>query len=234
MNAPIENAAYVITPPGIPTLPVEGSDQLFPIHRIYCVGRNYAEHAIEMGHDPDKEPPFFFQKNPDNVITDGTFPYPDKSSDVHYELEMLVAIGKGGVNIPVESALDHVWGYGVGLDMTRRDLQGEAKKLGRPWEVGKAFEASAPCSALVPAAVVGHPAAGKVWLNVNGTPRQVGDLNQMIWKVPEMISYLSGLFELQPGDVIMSGTPAGVGAIVRGDLLEGGVDGVGTLTVKVV
>lgn len=234
MNAPIDTSVYVITPPGIPTLPVEGSDQLFPIHRIYCVGRNYAEHAIEMGHDPDKEPPFFFQKNPDNVITDGTFPYPDKSSDVHYELEMLVAIGKGGVNIPVESALDHVWGYGVGLDMTRRDLQGEAKKLGRPWEIGKAFEDSAPCSALVPASVIGHPAAGKVWLNVNGTQRQVGDLNQMIWKVPEMISYLSSLFELQPGDVIMSGTPAGVGAIVRGDVMEGGVDGVGTLTVKVV
>ncbi|RTL91899.1 FAA hydrolase family protein [Ancylobacter aquaticus] len=234
MNAPIDTSVYVITPPGIPTLPVEGSDQLFPIHRIYCVGRNYAEHAIEMGHDPDKEPPFFFQKNSDNVITDGTFPYPDKSSDVHYELEMLVAIGKGGVNIPVESALDHVWGYGVGLDMTRRDLQGEAKKLGRPWEIGKAFEDSAPCSALVPASVIGHPADGKVWLNVNGTQRQVGDLNQMIWKVPEMISYLSGLFELQPGDVIMSGTPAGVGAIVRGDVMEGGVDGVGTLTVKVV
>ncbi|WP_371345153.1 fumarylacetoacetate hydrolase family protein [Ancylobacter sp. IITR112] len=234
MNAPIDTSAYVITPPGIPTLPVEGSDKLFPIHRIYCVGRNYAEHAIEMGHDPNKEPPFFFQKNPDNVIVDGTFPYPDKSSDVHYELEMLVAIGKGGVNIPVESALDHVWGYGVGLDMTRRDLQGEAKKLGRPWEVGKAFEASAPCSALVPASSIGHPANGKVWLNVNGTQRQVGDLNQMIWKVPEMISYLSGLFELRPGDVIMSGTPAGVGAIVRGDVMEGGVDGVGTLTVKVV
>ncbi|QFR34869.1 fumarylacetoacetate hydrolase family protein [Ancylobacter sp. TS-1] len=234
MNAPIDNSAYVITPPGIPTLPVEGSDKLFPIHRIYCVGRNYAEHAIEMGHDPDKEPPFFFQKNPDNVITDGTFPYPDKSKDVHYELEMLVAIGKGGVNIPVEKAMEHVWGYGIGLDMTRRDLQGEAKKLGRPWEVGKAFEASAPCSALVPAAKIGHPTDGKVWLNVNGTPRQLGDLNQMIWKVPEMISYLSGLFVLQPGDVIMSGTPAGVGAIVRGDLLEGGVDGVGTLTVKVV
>jgi len=234
MNAPIDNSAYVITPPGIPTLPVEGSDKLFPIHRIYCVGRNYAEHAIEMGHDPDKEPPFFFQKNPDNVITDGTFPYPDKSKDVHYELEMLVAIGKGGVNIPVEKAMEHVWGYGIGLDMTRRDLQGEAKKLGRPWEVGKAFEASAPCSALVPATKIGHPTDGKVWLNVNGTPRQLGDLNQMIWKVPEMISYLSGLFALQPGDVIMSGTPAGVGAIVRGDLLEGGVDGVGTLTVKVV
>lgn len=234
MNAPIDNSAYVITPPGIPTLPVEGSDKLFPIHRIYCVGRNYAEHAIEMGHDPNKEPPFFFQKNPDNVITNGTFPYPDKSSDVHYELEMLVAIGKGGVNIPVEKAMEHVWGYGIGLDMTRRDLQGEAKKLGRPWEVGKAFEASAPCSALVPASKIGHPTAGKVWLNVNGTQRQVGDLNQMIWKVPEMIAILSGLFELKAGDIIMSGTPAGVGAIVRGDVMEGGVDGVGTLNVKVV
>ncbi|MBB3772898.1 fumarylpyruvate hydrolase [Angulomicrobium tetraedrale] len=233
MNAPIDTH-YVISPPGIPTLPVEGSDKLFPIHRIYCVGRNYAEHAIEMGHDPDKEPPFFFQKNPDNVITNGTFPYPDKSSDVHYELEMLVAIGKGGINIPVEKALDHVWGYGIGLDMTRRDLQGEAKKLGRPWEVGKAFEASAPSSALVPAAKIGHPASGKVWLKVNGALRQSGDLNQMIWKVPEMISYLSGLFELKAGDIIMSGTPAGVGAIVRGDHLEGGVDGVGTLDVKVV
>lgn len=234
MNAPIDNSAYVITPPGIPTLPVEGSDKLFPIHRIYCVGRNYAEHAIEMGHDPNKEPPFFFQKNPDNVITNGTFPYPDKSSDVHYELEMLVAIGKGGINIPVEKAMEHVWGYGIGLDMTRRDLQGEAKKLGRPWEVGKAFEASAPCSALVPASKIGHPTAGKVWLNVNGTQRQVGDLNQMIWKVPEMIAILSGLFELKAGDIIMSGTPAGVGAIVRGDVMEGGVDGVGTLNVKVV
>ncbi|MDR6955038.1 fumarylpyruvate hydrolase [Ancylobacter sp. 3268] len=234
MNAPLDTTAYVITPPGIPTLPVAGSDKLFPIHRIYCVGRNYAEHAIEMGHDPNKEPPFFFQKNPDNVITGGTFPYPDKSKDVHYELEMLVAIGKGGVNIPVESAMDHVWGYGVGLDMTRRDLQGEAKKLGRPWEVGKAFEASAPCSALVPASQIGHPTDGKVWLKVNGELRQSGDLNQMIWKVPEMISYLSGLFTLVAGDIIMSGTPAGVGAIVRGDRMEGGVDGVGTLDVTVV
>ena len=234
MNAPLDTTAYVISPPGIPTLPVAGSDKLFPIHRIYCVGRNYAEHAIEMGHDPNKEPPFFFQKNPDNVITGGSFPYPDKSKDVHYELEMLVAIGKGGVNIPVESAMEHVWGYGVGLDMTRRDLQGEAKKLGRPWEVGKAFEASAPCSALVAASQIGHPTDGKVWLKVNGELRQSGDLNQMIWKVPEMISYLSGLFTLVPGDIIMSGTPAGVGAIVRGDRMEGGVDGVGTLDVTVV
>lgn len=234
MNAPIDHSVYVITPPGIPTLPVEGSDKLFPIHRIYCIGRNYADHAIEMGHDPSKEPPFFFQKNPDNVITDGTFPYPDKSSDVHFEMEMLVAIGKGGYNIPIESALDHVWGYGLGLDMTRRDLQGEAKKLGRPWEVGKAFEASAPCSALVPASKIGHPAEGKIWLNVNGKQRQLGDLNQMIWKVSEQIAFISSLFELKAGDIIMSGTPAGVGAIVRGDVMEGGVDGVGTFTVKVV
>jgi len=234
MNAPIDNSAYVITPPGIPTLPVEGSDKLFPIHRIYCIGRNYADHAIEMGHDPSKEPPFFFQKNPDNVIVDGTFPYPAKSSDVHFEMEMLVAIGKGGSNIPVESALDHVWGYGLGLDMTRRDLQGEAKKLGRPWEVGKSFEASAPCSALIPASKIGHPAEGKIWLKVNGTERQVGDLNQMIWKVSEQIAFISSLFELQAGDIIMSGTPAGVGAIVRGDVMEGGVDGVGTFEVRVV
>lgn len=227
-------SAYVIVPPGIPALPVAGTDRLFPIHRIYCVGRNYAEHAIEMGHDPDKEPPFFFQKNPDNVIVDGTFPYPGHSNDVHYELEMLVAIGRGGVDIPVAEALDHVWGYGVGLDMTRRDLQGEAKKLGRPWEVGKAFEASAPCSPLVPAAEIGHPDTGKVWLTVNGELRQQGDLNQMIWKVPEMISYLSGLFTLQPGDLIMSGTPAGVGPVVRGDHLKGGVEGVGTLDVRVI
>ncbi|WP_029351045.1 fumarylacetoacetate hydrolase family protein [Bosea sp. 117] len=233
MNAPTDTSAYVIAPPAIPTLPIIGSDKLFPIHRIYCVGRNYAEHAIEMGHDPNKEPPFFFQKNPDNVITTGTFPYPDKSSDVHFEIEMLVALSKGGVNIPVEKALEHVWGYGVGLDMTRRDLQGEAKKLGRPWEVGKAFEASAPCSGLVPASKIGHPAEGKVWLKVNGELRQQGDLNQMIWKVPEMISYLSGLFELKPGDIIMSGTPAGVGAIKRGDRMEGAVDGVATLDVTV-
>ncbi|MDF2998676.1 MAG: fumarylacetoacetate hydrolase [Xanthobacteraceae bacterium] len=234
MNAPTDNSAYVIAPPAIPTLPVVGTDKLFPIHRIYCVGRNYAEHAIEMGHDPNKEPPFFFQKNPDNVITTGQFPYPDKSSDVHFEIEMLVALGMGGVNIPVEQALEHVYGYGIGLDMTRRDLQGEAKKLGRPWEVGKAFEASAPCSGLIPASEIGHPDAGKVWLKVNGELRQQGDLNQMIWKVPEMISYLSGLFELKAGDVIMSGTPAGVGAIVRGDHMEGAVDGVATLDVHVV
>jgi fumarylpyruvate hydrolase len=234
MNAPISMAGYVVQPLPIPSLPVANSDKLFPVHRIYCVGRNYAEHAIEMGHDPSKEPPFFFQKNPDNVVVDGQFPYPSKSSDVHYEIEMVVALSKGGVDIPVEQALDHVFGYGVGLDMTRRDLQGEAKKLGRPWEVGKAFEASAPCTPLIPASEIGHPTSGAVSLKVNGELRQQGDLNQMIWKVPEMISYLSGLFTLQPGDIIMSGTPAGVGAVVRGDVLEGVVEGIGRIEVRVV
>ena len=234
MNAPLTMANYVVPPAPIATLPVQGSDKLFPIHRIYCVGRNYAEHAIEMGHDPSKEPPFFFQKNPDNLVTDGNFPYPTQTSDVHHEIEMVVALGKGGTDISVEAALDHVFGYGVGLDMTRRDLQGEAKKLGRPWEVGKAFEASAPCGPLVPASEIGHPTAGAVTLKVNGQVRQQGDLNQLIWKVPEMISYLSGLFTLQPGDIIMTGTPAGVGAVVRGDVLEGFVEGVGKIEVVVV
>jgi fumarylpyruvate hydrolase len=234
MNAPLSVAGYVVQPPPVPTLPVQGSDKLFPVHRVYCVGRNYAEHAIEMGHDPSKEPPFFFQKNPDNIVTDGNFPYPGQTSDVHHEIEMIVALSKGGTDIPVESALEHVFGYGVGLDMTRRDLQGEAKKLGRPWEVGKAFEASAPCGPLVPASEIGHPTEGEVSLKVNGEVRQQGNLNQLIWKVPEMISYLSGLFTLQPGDIIMTGTPAGVGAVVRGDVLEGTVEGVGRIEVRVV
>jgi fumarylpyruvate hydrolase len=234
MNAPLAMTGYVVQPAAVATLPVQGSDKLFPIHRIYCVGRNYAEHAIEMGHDPSKEPPFFFQKNPDNIITDGKFPYPSATTDVHHEIEMVVALSKGGTNIPVESALDHVFGYGVGLDMTRRDLQGEAKKLGRPWEVGKAFEASAPCGPLVPASEIGHPTSGAVTLKVNAEIRQQGDLNQLIWKVPEMISYLSGLFTLQPGDIIMTGTPAGVGAVVRGDVLEGFVEGIGKIEVVVV
>jgi fumarylpyruvate hydrolase len=217
------------------SLPIVGDDNCFPIHRIYCVGRNYAAHAIEMGYDPDREPPFFFQKNPDNVVlNNGDFPYPDQSSDVHHEIEMLVALKSGGKDIAVEDALNCVFGYGVGLDMTRRDLQGAQKKLGRPWEIGKAFEHSAPCSALVPAEKIGHPDAGAVWLKVNGEIRQEGDLNQLIWKVPEMISYLSSLFELQAGDVIMSGTPAGVAAIERGDTMHGYVEGVGEITTKVV
>ncbi len=227
--------SLAIDPPALATLPVKDSDVLFPIHRIYCVGRNYAAHAIEMGHDPDREDPFFFQKNPDNLVTGGgDFPYPDKSSDVHHEIEMAVALHKGGRDIAVADALDHVWGYGVALDMTRRDLQGLCKKAGRPWEIGKAFDHSAPCSALVPASEVGHPDNGAVWLKVNGDVRQEGDLNQLIWKVPEMIAYLSGLFTLAPGDLILSGTPSGVGPVRRGDSLEGHIEGVGDLHTKVV
>jgi fumarylpyruvate hydrolase len=227
--------SHVITPPAIVTLPVKGSAQSFPVRRIYCIGRNYAAHAIEMGHDPNRESPFFFQKNPDNLLPEGRdFPYPPKTEDVHHEIELVVALKSGGGDIPVAKALDHVLGYGVGLDMTRRDLQGEAKKLGRPWEIGKAFEASAPCTALVPAAAIGHPSAGAIWLKVNGETRQEGDLNQMIWKVPEMIAYLSEYFVLAPGDVIFSGTPSGVGPVKRGDKMHGHIDGVGDLQVKVV
>ncbi|MGB5800485.1 MAG: fumarylacetoacetate hydrolase family protein [Mesorhizobium sp.] len=230
----MRGADYVFEP-GLPAgIPVAGMQKLFPVHRVYCVGRNYAAHAVEMGHDPDKEPPFFFQKNPDNLMADGRFPYPPASSDVHHEIEMLVALKSGGRNIPAERALDCVYGYGVALDMTRRDLQARAKELGRPWEVAKAFEASAPCSPLVAAAEIGHPAAGAIWLDVNGKRRQAGDLNQMIWKVPEMISCLSGLFTLMPGDVILSGTPAGVGAVERGDRLKGHIDGIGDIEVSVV
>ena len=225
---------FVIPPAPQAFAPVEGSEKVFPVRRVYCIGRNYAAHAIEMGHDPDREPPFFFQKNPDNLDFTGEFPYPSQTSDVHHEIELVVALKSGGVNIPVEKALDCVWGYGVGLDMTRRDLQGEAKKLGRPWEIGKAFERSAPMGPLKPASETGHPTAGRVELKVNGELRQEGDLNQLIWKIPEMIAYLSDHFELKAGDVIMTGTPSGVAAVVRGDVMEGSVEGIGTLTVKVV
>ena len=225
---------YVFPPAAIPALPVAGSDRKFPGRRLYCVGRNYAEHAIEMGHDPDREPPFFFQKNPDSLVLDGRFPYPPGTSDVHFEIELVVALRSGGSDIPAERAMDCVYGYAVGLDMTRRDLQGEAKKLGRPWEVGKSFEASAPCGPLVPASRIGHPAKGAVWLDVNGQRRQTGDLSQLIWKIPETIAYLSGLFTLAAGDLIMTGTPAGVGAVQRGDVMKGGVEGVGEIEVRVV
>ena len=225
---------YVIEPPPMAVLPVVGTDKVFPVRRIYCVGRNYAEHAIEMGHDPDREPPFFFQKNPDSVTTDGTFPYPVRSKDVHHEIELVVALKSGGRDIPREKALDCIYGYAVGIDMTRRDLQGEAKKMGRPWEVGKSFEASAPCGPLVPAEKIGHPAKGAVWIDVNGERRQTGDLAQMIWNIPDTIAYLSGLFTLAPGDLIMTGTPAGVGPIVKGDVMKGGVEGVGEIEIRVV
>lgn len=226
--------SYVVAPPAIPALPVVGSDALFPVHRIYCVGRNFADHAVEMGHDPSKEPPFFFQKNPDTLVHSGaTISYPRMTKDVHHEVELVVALKSGGEDIPVEKALDHVFGYAVGLDLTRRDLQAEAKKLGRPWEIAKAFEEGAPCSAVVPVGTIGHPSAGRIFLKINNEVRQNGDLNQMIWKVPEMIATLSTLFRLAPGDLIFAGTPAGVGPVARGDVLEGGVEGVGEIRLTI-
>jgi len=176
--------AFAIPAPDQPTIAVANSDAEFPVRRVYCVGRNYAAHAIEMGHDPDREDPFFFQKNPNNLVAGATeFPYPPQSSDVHHEVEMIVALKSGGRDIAIADAMAHVWGYGVGLDMTRRDLQGQMKKAGRPWEIGKAFESSAPCTPLIPADSIGHPDTGLVWLDVNGERRQEGDLNQMIWKM---------------------------------------------------
>lgn len=225
---------YVIEPPSVTALPVQQSDSLFPVNRIFCIGRNYAAHAVEMGHDPDREPPFFFFKHPTSLAVGGKFPYPAKAVDVHHEIEMVVALGTGGTDIAVADALDHVYGYAVGLDMTRRDLQGEAKKLGRPWDAAKSFEHSAPCGPVVPASRIGHPSEGAITLDVNGARRQQGDLNQMIWKLPEMIAILSEYFTLRPGDLIMTGTPSGVGAVQRGDVMHGRVAGVGEITVTVV
>mgnify|MGYP001817378536 CR=1 FL=1 len=223
---------FVIPAPPIASIPVAGG-RAFPVRRVYCIGRNYAAHAVEMGQDPDREPPFFFQKNPNNLDASGTLPYPTQSSDVHHEVEMLVALKSGGANIKLENALDHVWGYAPSLDMTRRDLQGVAKKMGRPWEIGKAFERSAPVGLLQAVTDVGHLDSGKIELKVNGEVRQTGDMNQMIWKVPEMISYLSEYFELAAGDVIMSGTPSGVGPVVPGDTMVATIEGLADLTVRV-
>ncbi len=225
---------YPFPAPPQPVLPIVGSDQLFPLRRVYCVGRNYAAHAREMGHDPEREPPFFFQKNPDSLDTSGRFPYPVKTADVHHEVELLVALGAGGRDIAAGDALDAVFGYAIALDMTRRDLQGAAKKLGRPWEIGKAFESAAPTGPVYTSKQVGHPAAGRVALTVNGTLRQEGDLADMIWRVPEIIAYLSTYFTLAPGDVILTGTPAGVGPVVAGDRMRGEIAGLGALDVAVV
>jgi fumarylpyruvate hydrolase len=226
--------AYVIPPPPVVALPVRDTSDLFPVHRIFCVGRNYAEHAREMGHDPDREPPFFFTKPADALVSDGaTIPYPLATRELHHEVELVVALGKGGTDISAAQALDCIFGYAVGIDLTRRDLQAEAKKLARPWDVGKAFDHSAPCSAIVPAARIGHPERGQIRLAVNGVTRQDGDLAQMIWSTPEVIAHLSRLFTLAPGDLIFTGTPAGVGPVERGDVLEGQIEGVGDLRVRV-
>lgn len=224
---------FAIELPDVVALSVYGTDSKFPVRRVYCIGRNYAAHAVEMGHDPDREAPFFFQKNPNNLDQSGDFPYPPKSSDVHHEIEMAVMLKSGGDNIAIEQALDHVYGYALSLDMTRRDLQGEQKKMGRPWEIGKAFEQSAPVGIIHTVDEVGHLDAGRVELKINNDIRQEGDLNQMIWKVPEMISYLSEYFTLAAGDVILSGTPSGVGPVQKGDVMEVSIEGLGSMTVTV-
>ena len=225
--------SYAIPLPEPVTLSVGDSDSLFPVLRVFCVGRNYAEHAVEMGHDPDREPPFFFMKPAVAVVAGGgSLPFPPATDDLHHEVELVVAMRSGGTDIPVEGALEHVFGYAIGLDMTRRDIQNRAKEMGRPWDMGKGFDRSAPMSALRPMESIGHPDAGAVWLRVNGELRQEGDLAQQIWKVPETIAYLSTLVELRPGDLIMTGTPAGVGRVVPGDVLEGHIEGVGDLRVE--
>ena len=225
---------YVIAPPPVVSLPVAGTLARFPVGRIFCVGRNYAEHAREMGHDPDKAPPFFFMKPATALLTDGAdMPYPAATADMHHEVELVVALGRGGSNVTSATALDLVYGYAVGLDMTRRDLQAEAKKLGRPWETAKAFDHSAPCSAIQPVERIDHPATGTIELKVNGQLRQRGDLADMIWNVPDTIAWLSTLFALQPGDLIYTGTPAGVAAVQRGDRLDAAIDHVGELSVRI-
>jgi fumarylpyruvate hydrolase len=230
---------YVFEPAPLASVPVAGSDAHFPVRRIYCVGRNYEAHAREMGHDPNREPPFFFSKPADAILyvapgSTAEFPYPAQSQNVHFEMELVAAIGKGGKDIPVASALEHVYGYALGLDMTRRDLQGEAKKLGRPWDTAKGFDYSAPIGPIHPVSKIGQLSKGEIWLAVNGDDKQRSDISQMIWPVADTIAFLSSLFELQPGDLIYTGTPEGVGAVVKGDVMTGGVAGIGEFAVRVV
>lgn len=247
---PVVNAAGVVRAGGAgapdtpfdvapATIPIAGSAQVFPVRRIYCIGRNYEAHAREMGSDPSREPPFFFQKPSDAVqfvapdqLTD--HPYPTLTKNYHHEIELVAALGKGGRNIPIEQALDHVYGYAIGLDMTRRDLQRGMGDQKKPWEIGKSFDHSAPIGPIHPVAASGHFTKGAIWLKVNGVTRQQADLQQMTWSVAEQISQLSAAFELMPGDIIFSGTPENVGPVVRGDVMEGHIDGLPNLHVRVV
>lgn len=223
----------VIAAPPVPFMPVAGGG-MFPVRRIFCVGRNYADHAREMGHDPDREPPFFFTKPADTLLTGGTdMPYPPGTADLNFEVELVVALGRGGTNIPVGEAAGCVWGAAVGLDMTRRDVQAEAKKLGRPWDMAKGFDHSAPIGDLAPVGPSWAFDTGAITLAVNGTQRQSGDLAQMIWSVPEVIAALSRLVRLAPGDLVFTGTPAGVGRVERGDVLMGRVAGLPDLTTRI-
>ncbi len=224
---------YVISPPAPPSLPVAGSSKLFPVRRVWCVGRNYLEHIREMGND-EREPPFFFAKPSDALVRDGaTIPYPSLTKDLHFEVELVVALKSAGRNIPVEKANDCIYGYGVGIDLTRRDLQIASRNIKQPWEIGKFFDNSAPCSALRPASEIGHPSRGKITLKVNGNLKQQGDLEQMIWNVPETISKLSEMVEVAAGDVIFTGTPSGVGPVAEGEKMECEVEGVGRLTITI-
>jgi fumarylpyruvate hydrolase len=228
---------YVVPPAPVHTLAIAGSEERFPVNRIFCVGRNYAAHAREMGRDPDREKPFFFMKPANATVSvesgEATIPYPAKTANFHHEIELVVAIGKGGANIPVEQALDYVYGYAVGLDMTRRDIQLEARDKGRPWEFGKSFAQSAPIGPIHTAAEVGHLQEGPITVTVNGAPRQSSDISKLIWSVAESIAYLSEYETLEPGDIIMTGTPEGVNAVVSGDVMQGSVAGLTPIAVRV-
>lgn len=225
---------FVFPPPAIPSVSIHGSEKRFPVRRIICVGRNYAAHAREMGKDPDREPPFFFYKPSDAVIDSGsTLPYPTLTTNLHYEIELVVAIGREAFKVDKEDALEHVFGYAVGLDMTRRDLQLQARDMGRPWDWGKGFDQSAPCGPLFSAGDVGHPESGRIWLAVNGKVQQDSDLSDLIWSVPDVISTVSKAMRLMPGDLIYTGTPAGVGPVIPGDHITGGVAGLGEISLHI-
>ena len=224
---------FVIPAPPVAAVPVAGGGA-FPVRRIYCVGRNYAEHAREMGHDPDREPPFFFGKPTDSLVTGGAdTPYPANTQDFQFEVELVVALAEGGSNLSPEAIPAKIFGYAVGIDMTQRDVQSVAKKAGRPWDMSKGFDHSAPVGDLIPATRIGHPSRGVITLKVNGVEKQRGDISDLIWPIADAIAYLSNWVELKPGDLIFTGTPAGVGPVVRGDLLEGAVEGVGSVTTRI-
>lgn len=225
--------AFVIPPPEQPSVAIAGSQERFPVRRIFCVGRNYAAHARELGND-ERDPPFFFTKPADAVVDSGaTIPYPPLTQNLHHEIELVVAIGKAGLRVATEQALSHVWGYGVGIDLTRRDLQDEAKKMARPWDWSKAFDKSAPCGPLVPARASGDPRKGRIWLSVDGALKQDGDLAELIWPVADVVAICSEAVELQPGDLIYTGTPAGVGPVKTGQRIAGGVDGIGEIEITI-
>ena len=230
--------SYVFPPAPAPSVPVVGTEAQFPVHRIYCVGRNYEEHAKEMGFT-GREPPFFFMKPADAIVVappgaTTPLPYPSLTTNLHHEIELVAAIGKGGKNIAAADALQHIYGYAAGLDMTRRDLQNDMKKQGRPWSIGKGFDHSAPIGPITPAAQAGNVGKAGIWLQVNGVDRQRSNVAQLIWNIAETIEHLSAAWELQPGDLIYTGTPEGVSAVVTGDVLEGGVDGLGSIRLKLV